>query len=230
MKKTIIFAVICVFFMSIAVSAAETVNVVINGKPLNTDAPAQIIDGRTMVPMRAVFEALDASIAWDNDTKTVTADKGGTEIKMTIGAAEFYKNGESIALDTPAQIIDGRTLVPVRAVSESLGCTVNWDAAAKTVDITNGTAGKNYTFRNEKLLKEHFEKHGGDFDYSDAAEYQAGASRVVTDSRALHKLEKEDGDDVYYIEATNEFVVVSTDGYIRTYFKPDSGKAYFDRQ
>ena len=53
---------------------------------------------------------------------------------------------------------------------------------------------------------------------------------MVTDPRALHKTEQEDGDDVYYIEETNEFVVVSTDGYIRTYFLPDSGKAYFDRQ
>ncbi len=56
------------------------------------------------------------------------------------------------------------------------------------------------------------------------------ASAVITNSNALHKKEAEDGDDVYYIEETNEFVVVSTDGYIRTYFNPSSGKDYFDRQ
>ena len=54
--------------------------------------------------------------------------------------------------------------------------------------------------------------------------------RPISSPDALHKLEKEDGDDVYYIESTNEFVIVSTDGYIRTYFNPDSGKDYFDRQ
>lgn len=53
---------------------------------------------------------------------------------------------------------------------------------------------------------------------------------MIASSEALHKLEAEDGDDVYYLEATNEFVIVSTDGYLRTYFKPEDGKAYFDRQ
>lgn len=53
---------------------------------------------------------------------------------------------------------------------------------------------------------------------------------VIHAPEALHKLEAEDGDDVYYLEATNEFVIVSTDGYIRTYFYPSDGKEYFDRQ
>ena len=66
-----------------------------------------------------------------------------------------------------------------------------------------------YHFRNEDLLESHY---------------------VVNDPDSLHKTEKEDGDDVYYKEDTNEFVVVSTDGYIRTYFNPDAGRKYFDRQ
>ena len=65
---------------------------------------------------------------------------------------------------------------------------------------------------------------------SSAEEYEAAASAVVNNPESLHKTEAEDGDDVYYLEETNEFVVVSTDGYIRTYFLPDGGKAYFDRQ
>jgi hypothetical protein len=87
-----------------------------------------------------------------------------------------------------------------------------------------------YTFRNEKLLKEHFEKHGIEMGFSSEAEYQQAASDVANDPEALHKLEKEDGDDVYYLEETNEFVVVSTDGFIRTYFCPDSGIKYFEKQ
>lgn len=66
--------------------------------------------------------------------------------------------------------------------------------------------------------------------FSSAELYEYAASQVAVNPSALHKIEKEDGDDVYYIVATNEFVVISTDGYIRTYFKPDSGKAYFDKQ
>lgn len=80
------------------------------------------------------------------------------------------------------------------------------------------------------MLDEHFEKHGSEFGYQTAEEYEAGANRVISSDEALHKLEAEDGDDVYYLEATNEFVIVSTDGYIRTYFKPDNGINYFNRQ
>ena len=66
--------------------------------------------------------------------------------------------------------------------------------------------------------------------FSSASAYEAAAVRVVEDSDSLHKLEAEDGDDVYYLERTNELVIVSTDGYIRTYFKPDDGIEYYNRQ
>lgn len=87
-----------------------------------------------------------------------------------------------------------------------------------------------YTFRNNYLLDEHFKKHGGEFDYADASAYENGASAVVNDPDALHKTEKDDGDDIYYLERTNELVIVSKDGYIRTYFKPDSGIKYYNKQ
>lgn len=87
-----------------------------------------------------------------------------------------------------------------------------------------------YHFCNENLLKSHYEKHGKEMGFSSSEEYELSASDVVNDPESLHKTEKEDGDDVYYKEDTNEFVVVSTDGYIRTYFNPDAGKKYFDRQ
>lgn len=87
-----------------------------------------------------------------------------------------------------------------------------------------------YTFRSEKYLKEHFEKHNSDFGYANEQEYLDGANRVINDKNALHKTEAEDGDDVYYLENTNEFVIVSTDGYIRTYFKPSRGIEYYNKQ
>lgn len=87
-----------------------------------------------------------------------------------------------------------------------------------------------YHFRNEDLLESHYEKQGKEMGLSSSKEYEMSASDVVNNPESLHKTEKEDGDDVYYKENTNEFVVVSTDGYIRTYFNPDSGKKYFDRQ
>ena len=91
-----------------------------------------------------------------------------------------------------------------------------------------------YRFRNYKLLDQHFEKHGGefrdDFGYETAEEYEKGASDVINNPDALYKTEAEDGDGVYYLEATNEFVILSTDGYIRTYFRPNGGIDYFNRQ
>lgn len=85
-------------------------------------------------------------------------------------------------------------------------------------------------FRSEELLEEHYEKHGREMGYDSAEEYLAGANAAIYNSTVLHKTEKEDGDDVYYVESTNDLVVVSTDGYIRTYFRPEDGLNYFYRQ
>ncbi len=87
-----------------------------------------------------------------------------------------------------------------------------------------------YSFRNQDYLDQHFEKHGKEMGFATPEEYEAAASAVINNPDALYKTEAEDGDGVYYIESTNEFVVLSTDGYIRTYFNPSDGKAYFDRQ
>ncbi len=87
-----------------------------------------------------------------------------------------------------------------------------------------------YTFRTDSQFDEHFEKHKADTQTSSKEEYLYRANYVITNVNSLHKTEAEDGDDIYYLESTNEIVFVSTDGYIRTYFCPDSGKAYFDKQ
>lgn len=104
--------------------------------------------------------------------------------------------------------------------------------SAESIDNTDKASdtNKTYTFRNQKLLNSHYEKHGKDMGFSSAKDYEKAASAVVTNPTALHKTEAEDGDDVYYVESTNEFVIVSTDGYIRTYFNPDAGIAYYNRQ
>lgn len=96
--------------------------------------------------------------------------------------------------------------------------------------FTDDNSYVEYHFRNEKLLDQHFEKHGGEFDYPTAQDYEKGASDVINNPDALFKTEAEDGDGVYYIEQSNEFVILSTDGYIRTYFRPSGGIDYFNRQ
>ena len=110
--------------------------VAVNGNAIDfADTAPQIINNRTMVPLRAIFEALGANVEWDGATKTVMAVKDDITIKMTIGADSFTRNGEKVALDAPSTIIGSRTLVPVRAIAESFGSTVGWIAESKTVTI-----------------------------------------------------------------------------------------------
>ena len=87
--------------------------------------------------MRAVFEALGAEVLWDGSTSTVTAKLEGNEIVLKIGEMYFEKNGLKIDLDVPAKILNDRTLIPIRAVSESLDREVLWYGETKTVTVTN---------------------------------------------------------------------------------------------
>ena len=100
----------------------------------------------------------------------------------------------------------------------------------KTEQKQEAAVAASYGFRSKKLKDQHYQKHGIEMGFADADAYEAAANEVVSDPSSLHKIEKEDGDDVYYRERDNAFVVVSTDGYIRTYFNPDGGKAYYDKQ
>ena len=85
-------------------------------------------------------------------------------------------------------------------------------------------------FKSKSKLNDHYEKHGKEMGFASAKDYEAAAKEVVLNKNSLHKLEEEDGDDVYYLEATNEFVIVSPEGYIRTYFNPSDGINYYNRQ
>ena len=113
------------------------ITVKINGQLVNFDQPPIIIDGRTLVPLRAIFEALGATVDWNGNTQTVTSKKGSTSISLSIDSNSMYKNGKSVTLDVPAQLINDRTLVPARAVAEAFGCDVDWDDTTKTITITN---------------------------------------------------------------------------------------------
>ena len=129
--------------------------------------------------------------------------------------------------------IDSTDNVPGINASESTAANVvSTDVQESTtkISVSDNAQTKTYKFRNQKLLNSHYEKHGKDMGFASAKDYEKAASAVVTNPDALHKTEAEDGDDVYYVESTNEFVVVSTDGYIRTYFNPDAGIAYYNRQ
>lgn len=106
-----------------------------DGKKVKLDVPATIVNGRTMIPLRAVFEAIGAEVVWNEKTNGINAKRGGIEINLTVGSDMMTVNYDYVRLDVPATIVESRTLVPVRAITESFGCTVNWDEKTSIVTI-----------------------------------------------------------------------------------------------
>jgi len=97
----------------------------------------EIVNGRTLVPLRSIFEAIGATVEWDDSTQTVTAKKDKTIVSLQIGSAQMNVNGTVKTLDVPATLMNGRTMVPVRAISEAFGCTVGWSDNTQTVTLTD---------------------------------------------------------------------------------------------
>jgi hypothetical protein len=114
----------------------DQISVVLNGKPVVFDQPPVIVDNRTIAPIRAIFEAMGAQVFWNETERTVTVKNEMTTILVKIDNTQAYVNGAEKILDVPAQIINSRTLVPVRFISESLGATVGWSDTTRTVTIT----------------------------------------------------------------------------------------------
>lgn len=126
-----------------APASEDNVAVRINGKLISFDVPARIMNDRTMVPMRKIFETLGAKVQWIEETNQVLAFKGEKAIVLQIDApVVLIKNfnndtEERVELDVAPIIIDDRTLVPLRAVSEALDMNVEWEESTYTVYITN---------------------------------------------------------------------------------------------
>lgn len=119
-------------------SSMAAIQVEVDGRPLYLDVQPMIVNGRTMVPLRGIFEALGAQVNWDSYSRTITATKGDTDVQLGIGDNRATVNGRIVYLDAPATIYRGSTMVPLRFVSEALGADVKWFEAAQTVSITTG--------------------------------------------------------------------------------------------
>ncbi len=121
--------------------AAGTISVQVNGKALSMDSKPFIKQGKVLVPMRAIFETLGASVKWDDKTQKVTAKKGSTEIALWIGKKEAKVGSKNVILDVAAAVDKGRTFVPLRFVAESLGAKVDWVSSKNLVVVTTGGGG-----------------------------------------------------------------------------------------
>lgn len=118
-----------------ASAANNDIKIKINNELQVYDQNPLIIDGSTMVPMRGIFEKLGANVTWNKAEQIIDAERGSLNIRLAIGWDGAYIGQEEVKLDTAPQMINGRTLVPLRFVSEALGADVEWNGAAKTVSI-----------------------------------------------------------------------------------------------
>lgn len=142
MKKIIslVLALALTLSSMLCVSASdEGIKVYLEGNKINFDVQPQTINNRTMVPIRAIFEAMGATVTWDNATQTAISTKDNTTVKMTLNRTTVYVNDNTFEMDVTPVVIDGRTLAPARYVAEAFGYYVNWDSMTKSVLISKNT-------------------------------------------------------------------------------------------
>ena len=181
-----------------ATDATETSNiyVTLNGNNLDFDVEPYVNgDNRTMVELRSICENLGATISWDAETKTVTIEEDGDVLELVIDQNKYKLDGESKTMDTSPIIVDGRTMVPIRFVSESLGRNVQWDDGKNEVIITDDdnennyvivTTGQKYSYNNEGQIIDPIEGedyYGQDAQYSSAEfSFTDNGDGTVTDN------------------------------------------------
>ena len=123
------------------VFAQAAIQVYVDQQPVNFDVPPTVVQGRVLVPLRGIFERLGATVDYDAQSQHIVAIRGAQTVELTVGSRQAHVNGVPKLLDVPAFTISGRTMVPLRFISESLGADVQWLAANQTILIgSNGAA------------------------------------------------------------------------------------------
>ncbi len=137
MRKFVVFAVAVGVAWSVVtgLASAQEIRVYVDGRPMNFDVPPTAIQGRVLVPLRGVFEQLGATVDFDARTQHIVAVRGSQSVELTLGSRQARVNDTPRLLDVAAFTINGRTMVPLRFVSESLGATVQWVEASRTILI-----------------------------------------------------------------------------------------------
>lgn len=118
-----------------AAEALPAITITLDGKYLNPDVAPVIVNNRTLVPIKTIADSLNLQVSWDAPTQEVTLAGKDLLIKMRIGNNQAFKNGSIVTMDAPPLITSGRTMLPIGFISEALGCQVNWDNAARRIDI-----------------------------------------------------------------------------------------------
>jgi len=132
--------VLSLAFLPVPALAASDITLIINGRAVRSDVPPLLVDGYTLVPIRVVSENLGASVDWNQEAKVVTINSASTRIVLTVGRTTATVDGSPVTLGVPARLVSGRTLVPLRFVSQALGASVSWDQARRQVTILFGSS------------------------------------------------------------------------------------------
>ena len=135
-NRILLMLILSIFVSRGAFASGQDIKITIDGENLASDVAPVIINNRTLVPVRAIFEAIGGEVKWDQPTQTATGSKDGDIIKIQLNSKKASINGEEVILDVPAKSIKGRTLVPVRFIIESLGLDIYWDNDNRTVVIS----------------------------------------------------------------------------------------------
>ena len=136
LSATLVFVLVFGVFIPSTLYASD-ISVTVEGQRVSfADQNPVIVDGRTLVPVRGVFESLGFDVGWDSITRTVTLTRDGYTVTIVIDNANFTTNNASHTLDVPAQIIGGRTMLPIRLVLESVGYYVGWNEATRAVLVS----------------------------------------------------------------------------------------------
>ena len=140
--KTLLVTALAAAAMSTA-CYAQDINVSLNGNIVSfPNQKPVVVEGRTLIPLRGVFDNMGYGIGWDGETKTVTLTKNSDTITIVIGQASYSLNGQAHAIDVPAQIINGSTMLPLRAIGDAAGAEVFWDGETKTATIIEKGMGE----------------------------------------------------------------------------------------
>lgn len=202
-----------------APASANRIIVTVDWEELSFDVPPAIIDGRTMVPLRAIFEALEAQVEWNGTTKTVTGARGNTNIKLVVGSKLAAVNEKEVQLDVPAIITSGRTLVPVRFISESLGANVSWDAKLRKVTILTRDIIDIPDNNFENIIRKNIKKYSGDIFSSDLKQIEVLEARKadITDLEGIQYMknvraiymEENNISDISLLSGLNKLEIIS---------------------